>query len=123
MNKTISWFEIPALDLNRATRFYEQVLAVTLNRGDMEFSSLAVFPYDREHSTGGCLMQGPGLRPSTAGAILYLNANPSIQAVLDRVPAAGGKVVLSRTQLPAGMGAFAHFLDSEGNRIGIHADA
>jgi predicted enzyme related to lactoylglutathione lyase len=123
MNKTISWFEIPATDLNRATAFYEQILATTLNRGDMGPQSLAVFPYDREHSTGGALIIGPGFNPSTEGTIVYLNANPSLDAVLARVAPAGGKVVLPRTELPPGMGAFAHFVDTEGNRVGIHADA
>ena len=123
MNKTISWFEIPATDLNRATAFYEQILATTLNRGDMGPQSLAVFPYDREHATGGTLIVGPGFNPSTEGTIIYLNANPSLDAVLARIAAAGGKVALPRTELPPGMGAFAHIVDTEGNRVGLHADA
>ena len=123
MNKTISWFEIPAIDLNRASAFYEQILATTLNRGDMGSQSLAVFPYDREHSTGGTLITGPGVKPSAEGAVVYLNANPSLDAVLARVLPAGGKVVLPRTELPPGMGAYAHFVDTEGNRVGLHADA
>ena len=123
MNKTISWFEIPATDLNRATAFYEQILATTLNRGDMGSQSLAVFPYDREHSTGGTLIVGPGFSPSTEGTVIYLNANPSLDAVLARIAAAGGKVALPRTELPPGMGAFAHIVDTEGNRVGLHADA
>ena len=123
MNKIISWFEIPALDLNRASAFYEQILAVTLNRGDMGPTSLAVFPYDRDHATGGTLLVGPGFNPSADGSVVYLNANPSLDAVLARVVPAGGEILLPRTELPPGMGAFAHFLDTEGNRVGIHADA
>ena len=123
MNKLISWFEIPALDLNRACAFYENILAVTLNRGDMGPASLAVFPYDRDHATGGTLITGPGFKPSAEGAVVYLNANPSLDAVLARVSKAGGKVVLPRTELPPGMGAYAHFVDTEGNRVGLHADA
>jgi hypothetical protein len=123
MNRLISWFEIPALDLNRATAFYEQILALTLNRGDMGPQSLAVFPYDRDHATGGTLIIGPGFNPSTEGTIIYLNANPSLDAVLARIEPAGGSIALPRTELPPGMGAFAHFLDTEGNRVGLHADA
>jgi uncharacterized protein len=123
MKRIISWFEIPAIDLNRATAFYEQILATTLNRSDMGPTSLAVFPYDRDHATGGTLITGPGFKPSTEGAVVYLNANPSLDAVLARVAPAGGKIVLPRTELPPGMGAFAHFVDTEGNRVGIHADA
>ncbi|MGD0893058.1 MAG: VOC family protein [Terracidiphilus sp.] len=123
MNKPISWFEIPALDLNRASAFYEKILAVTLNRGDMGPSSLAVFPYDRDNATGGCLMTGPGLKPSANGAIVYLNAGPSLDATLARIEPAGGAIALPRTELPPGMGAFAQILDTEGNRVGLHAYA
>ena len=123
MTKTISWFEIPSTDLDRASAFYEQILALTLNRVVMAPHALAVFPYDREHATGGTLITGPGFAPSTDGAIVYLNANPSLDTVLSRVEAAGGKVALPRTELPPGMGAFAQFIDTEGNRVGIHADA
>ena len=123
MNKTISWFEIPALDLNRASAFYEKILAVTLNRGDMGPTSLAVFPYDRDHATGGTLITGPSYKPSADGAVVYLNAGESLDTVLARIAPAGGTVVLPRTELPPGMGAFAHFLDTEGNRIGLHANA
>lgn len=123
MNKTISWFEIPALDLNRATAFYEQILAVTLNRGDMGPTSLAVFPYDRDQATGGTLIIGPGFNPSTEGTIIYLNAGDSLDQVLPRIEPAGGAVLLPRTELPANMGAFAHFRDTEGNRVGLYATA
>lgn len=123
MKKTINWFEIPALDLNRASAFYEYILAVTLNRGEMSGTSLAVFPYDRDHATGGTLITGPGFKPSAEGAVVYLNAGPSLDAVLARIAPAGGAVVLPRTDLPPGMGAYAHILDTEGNRVGLHAYA
>lgn len=121
MNKPISWFEIPALDLNRASAFYEQLLAVTLNRVDMGGASNAVFPYDRDQATGGCLIKGPGHKPSAEGAIVYLNAGPSLDAALARVAPAGGSIALPRTELPPGMGAFAQILDTEGNRVGLHS--
>jgi predicted enzyme related to lactoylglutathione lyase len=123
MNTIINWFEILATDLNRAVAFYEQILALTLNRGDMGPQSLAVFPYDRDHATGGTLITGPGFKPSTDGAVVYLHATGSLDAVLARIVPAGGKILQPRTELPPGMGAYAHFLDSEGNRVGLHAYA
>lgn len=123
MNKTISWFEIPAIDLNRAATFYERILALTLTRGEMGSTSLAVFPYDRQHATGGTLIYGSGLLPSADGAVVYLNAGESLDAVLARIKQAGGAILLPRTELPTGMGAFAHFADTEGNRVGLHAYA
>jgi hypothetical protein len=83
--------------------------------------SLAVFPYDRDHATGGTLITAPGFRPSAEGTIIYLNAGDSLDEVLERVPAAGGSIALAKTALPEGMGAYAHILDTEGNRVGLHA--
>jgi uncharacterized protein len=115
----LTWFEIPATDLSRAVRFYETVLAVTLKLDAMGPSQLAIFPYDKP-AGGGCLTAGPGAQPSAAGVMIYLNAAPSLDAALSRVTAAGGEVVVPRTELPPGLGAFARVRDTEGNLVGLH---
>jgi predicted enzyme related to lactoylglutathione lyase len=115
------WFEIPAVEWSRAIRFYETVFAVQLTTATMGGMQLAVFPYRNESGTTGCLAAGPHLKPSADGPIVYLNADPSLDAVLSRVAEAGGTLVVPRTELLGDMGCFACFLDSEGNRVGIHA--
>jgi predicted enzyme related to lactoylglutathione lyase len=37
------------------------------------------------------------------------------------VQGAGGEIALPKTALPPGLGFFAHIIDSEGNRVGLHA--
>ena len=123
MNKLISWFEIPALDLNRATAFYERILAATLTRTDMGPASLGVFPYNRDSATGGCVMTIPGFKPSLEGSVVYLDAGNSLDTVLGRIVPAGGAVLLPRTELPGNMGVYAQFRDTEGNRVGLYATA
>jgi uncharacterized protein len=118
----LNWFEIPVADLPRATQFYEAVLGKTLRQESMGPAQMAVFTYDQE-GVGGCLYKAPGVLPSDQGAIVYLDANPSIDAVLQRVRAQNGDVTLAKTALPPGMGYFAHIIDSEGNRVGLHAMA
>jgi hypothetical protein len=118
----VVWFEIPATDFNRATRFYEQIFATSLRVGDMEPQKLAVFPYEAP-AISGCVIAGQGYVPGGAGGVIYLNADPTLSSVVDRVAAAGGKVLVPRVELPEGMGVFAHILDTEGNRIGLHANA
>ena len=59
--------------------------------------------------------------PAASGTTVYLDASPSLDAALTRATAAGGRVVLPRTELPEGMGCFAHIIDTEGNRVGLHA--
>lgn len=116
----ITWFEIPARDLDRAQRFYETVLAKTLRREAMGDAQLAVFPY-ADDGVSGCVMAAPGQAPATQGTLVYLDAAPSLDAALERAAAAGARIVTPKTPLPPGMGCFAHIEDCEGNRVGLHA--
>lgn len=121
-HNAVNWFEIPVFDLDRAQRFYEILFATPLLRDRRDGKGgLAVFPYEK-YGVGGCLRRtADGPKPSPDGATVYLNAVPTLEAVLARVEAAGGHIALSRTELPGGMGCFAHVIDSEGNRVGLHA--
>jgi uncharacterized protein len=120
---SLSWFEIPVRDMDRAEAFYGQVCNQPLRREPMGESTLAVFPKS-EDGVGGCLYASPQApQPTTEGTLVYLNAEPSLDAALARVEKAGGRISLPRTALPEGMGFFAHFIDCEGNRVGLHAMA
>jgi predicted enzyme related to lactoylglutathione lyase len=121
--QAIHWFEIPVRDLDRAQRFYETLFHRPLRREAMgPETTLAVFEYESGTGVGGCLYAGPHApTPSTNGTVVYLSAEPSLNAVLARLPEAGGKLLVPRTELPEGMGAFAQIEDCEGNRVGLHA--
>lgn len=117
----LTWFEIPVSKLDRAQAFYETVLAKPLQREAMGPVTLAVFPYQRP-GVGGCLQAGPGVPAATReGTVVYLDASPSLDEAIERARSAGAQVLTPRTALPPGMGFFAHVLDSEGNRVGLHA--
>jgi predicted enzyme related to lactoylglutathione lyase len=124
MKNAIDWFAIPATDMDRAVQFYETVLSVKLMRTEAENMKFAVFPHDRnsgEH-VGGALVQIPQIRPSDAGTLVYLHAGEDLTASLSRVPAAGGKVLMPKTQMGDRTNGFiAQFIDSEGNRVGLHS--
>jgi uncharacterized protein len=120
-NHAVNWFEIPVVEQGRAQAFYERLLDVKLDWQSMGGQTLAVFPYDAG-AVGGCLVAaGQGMAPSTAGSLVYLNAKPSLDAVLARVGPAGGRITTPKVQLPGDLGVFAHVTDTEGNRIGLHA--
>ena len=113
----VTWFEIPAADLDRAAKFYSDVLGVPMKVEQFGSERLSVFPHQKP-SVGGCVTRG---EPSAAGVVLYVNASPSLDAALNRVSAAGGEVVVPRTALPPGMGFYAKIRDTEGNVVGLHA--
>ncbi len=114
------WFEIPVADLDRAAGFYETLLGAPLPRENFGMP-IALFPRRAADAGTGCLAQDPAMTPSTAGSIVYLNVDPSLDAALARVSNAGGHIVQPRTALPAGMGFFAKIEDTEGNHVGLHA--
>jgi predicted enzyme related to lactoylglutathione lyase len=127
---SVNWFEIPVNDMARAERFYSAVLAATFAPNcatSQQIQAMSTFVCkesacnDSPDSVTGCLIQGEGYAPATAGSMVYLNAAPSIDAALMRVRDAGGEVALPKTALPPGLGFFAHIIDSEGNRVGLHA--
>jgi uncharacterized protein len=117
----LSWFEIPALDLERAQAFYEALLGAPMRRENIGPNTLAVFAYG-ETGVGGCVMVGPQVpAPRIDGSLIFLNAGPSLDAVLARVHVVGGRITTPKVTLPGDMGVFAHITDSEGNRVGLHA--
>ena len=114
------WFEIPSSDFERAVKFYEAVFQVTLRREKIG-GDLAVFPGDESTVTGAIVSQA-GYVPAANGAVVYLSAGNDLNPMLARVVAEGGKVVEPKTALPPGMGHYAHFMDCEGNRVGLHSE-
>ncbi|MDP9929267.1 VOC family protein [Variovorax paradoxus] len=121
MQNAISWFEIPVADMDRAQAFYETVLGRKLRRESFGSETLAVFPYEKP-AAGGALQAGANASARAGSGIrIYLDCMPSIDAVLERVEAAGGQIVAPKSALPPGMGFIAHLRDTEGNEVGLHA--
>lgn len=119
----ISWFEIPATDIDRAQKFYETIFEIKMQPLDMPQLQMRLFPITDPMNIGGAICQHAEFyQPSAqAGPLVYLNGNPDLQIVLDRVEAAGGQVLVPKTQISPEHGYMAVFLDSEGNRIALHS--
>lgn len=119
MKNSINWFEIPALDFERAKKFYETVLDTKI--GEMHFPDgrYGIIAHDME-SVGGGLVQAEGYEPSNKGTIVYLNGGEDLTEPLSRVESAGGKIILPKTSI-GGNGFMAHFIDTEGNKIALHS--
>jgi predicted enzyme related to lactoylglutathione lyase len=124
MKHAISWFEIPATDIDRAQQFYEAVFQVKLTNMDFDNMKMRAFPLDDPmDGVGGTIIDTGGFhKPSaTEGPLLYLNGNPDVQIFLDRAQAAGATVMVPKTKIGEDYGYMAIILDSEGNRIAFHS--
>ena len=122
---SLNWFEIPATDISRAQKFYETVFDLKMEpMPEMMGMKMTGFPAEMGNGkANGALAQSPQHKPATDGVVIYLNANPAIQPVVDRVEAAGGQVVMPATDISPEIGKMAFIIDTEGNKIGIHAQA
>lgn len=123
MKNAISWFEIPTTDINRAQKFYETILGITLSPLDLPQIKMRMFPLDDPmNGVGGALVDSGGFHKASAtdGPLIYLNGNPDVQLILDKVEAAGGKIVVPKTTISEEYGDMAVIFDTEGNRIAFH---
>ena len=124
MNNAISWFEIPATNLDRAQKFYEAIFGISMMPMDLPNIKMRMFPLDDPmNGIGGAVVDSGGFhKPSaTEGTLVYLNGNPDVQLILDKVISAGGTIMVPKTEISPEYGYMAVIIDTEGNRIGLHA--
>jgi len=128
MDNVIVWADIPVIDLDRACRFYSAVLQIEVK--PVEGMDGIALPGGGE---GGDLqeMQGPmpvgfdlarsdNNKPSAQGCTIYLNSHGDPEGMIQRAVDAGGQLLMPVADMGEMVGSVGFFLDSEGNRIGVH---
>lgn len=116
----VQWFEIPALDLDRAFAFYHTILDAHVRKGTFGNGDLILFdvPFNTGEAVGGSIVVRPDLKPTTDGPIIYLNAFGPLSQAVNKVTDAGGTVINPLIDLGK-FGFAALIIDSEGNKIGL----
>ncbi|MCL4109114.1 UNVERIFIED_CONTAM: hypothetical protein GTU68_031026 [Idotea baltica] len=120
MKSFISIFEIPATEISRAVEFYQAILDIEIEAIDMPGMQMGLFPSEGQ-MIFGVIVQGEDSQPSANGVTIYLNGGDDLQIVLDKVEKNGGKIIVPKTLHADESGYFALFLDTEGNKMGLHS--
>ncbi|RJG07804.1 VOC family protein [Noviherbaspirillum cavernae] len=120
MQTKINWFEIPSRDFSRAVSFYESIFDCKLKIEETGGPRMGIFTTLDEDSVG-CVIHGEHFAPSAHGPVLYLDATGSLDAILARIEPAGGHIAMEKMELPRNLGFIANFIDTEGNRLALHA--
>ena len=119
---SLNWFDIPVSDMGRAKHFYQVLFSMHMHDGNMPGSEMALFPYEPgSGKASGALVKSDFHTPNAEGVVIYLNANPNMDPVLEKIEPMGGKIVMGKTEISPEIGFMAFFIDTEGNRIGLHS--
>jgi hypothetical protein len=92
-----------------------------------------------QFSMTGALVEDKELKAVHQGTVLYFSISEGMSSVLERVQLCGGTVVqgkrlirnemedgrylIPKTLIDGNVGYYAHFCDTEGNRIGIYSNS
>jgi uncharacterized protein len=120
MKNLISIVEIPTIEFPRAVTFYQAILNTTIEEVDMGEVLMGLFPGDGE-TVSVALIKGSQYKTSADGSLVYFNAGDDLQIVLNKIKANGGKILVPKTDIGSGMGFYALFIDTEGNKLGLHS--
>lgn len=117
----VGWFEIYVQDMERAKRFYEAVLRITLQKLESPGPhEMWAFPMGMDApGAAGALIRMPGVPSGGGGTMVYFSCADCAQEAA-RVLQAGGRVENPKTSIGE-YGFIAHASDTEGNMFGLHS--
>lgn len=61
------------------------------------------------------------IKTSGDGTIVYLDAGDDLQKVADKIEANSGNVIMPKSAIAPEKGFYAMFIDTEGNKLGLHS--
>jgi len=123
MSKLVSFFEIPAVNFERAVSFYQSVLGLSLTVYECEQEKMAFFP-EEDGQCPGAISWSSEIRfaPSSDGVLIHLHCE-HMEETLKRIEEQKGEILQPKTKIEAERrGYFALFMDCEGNRLGLYSD-
>jgi uncharacterized protein len=122
MKNPVGWFEIPVTDLDRAEKFYNELLGFEFDRQDPKPNGITMSFFPMEMDALGCpgtLVLGPNFVPSQEGSLVYFST-ANVEETVKKAESLGSKTLLPKTDIGE-HGFIAWLEDSEGNRIAIHS--
>ncbi len=121
MRNPVNWFEIATIDLERAKEFYAKVFNAEFDFVPMPDSPMYMFKGDPNAPNAmGALVKSADNIPSKEGTLLYFQCD-DLAVEEARVVANGGTVTMPKSSIGE-FGFIGQFIDTEGNKIGLHSD-
>jgi predicted enzyme related to lactoylglutathione lyase len=122
MNRPVH-FEIPADDLVRAKKFYEEVFGWKFkkwgeNSGNMEYWLIETGPKEEMGINGGLMKRVKPVSGEGAAGYFCTMDIKDLEEIVEKVKKAGGKIASDRMDIPK-VGSMYYCTDTEMNKFGI----
>ena len=117
---SVGWFEIYVDDMERAKKFYETVMGVTLEKLQVDEANMWRFPGDPDGAgSSGALIHMDGFKAGGNSTLVYFSCE-DCATEQSRTEAAGGKIFKEKFSIGP-YGFISLVTDTEGNMIGLHS--
>ncbi len=137
-HSSIDWIQIPTKNLKRAASFYENVFEASFFFENLNGIPHAIF---KEGENGKKLVNGALIELSSgeitgSGPVLFFDATGDFETIMALIEENSGKIthaktliisresedsyVIPNTYIDNKPGYYAHFIDSEGNKMGLY---
>lgn len=121
MTNPVNWFEIATIDLERAKKFYTEVFKREFTYIEVGETKMHMFnSIPDQNGSGGALVHDKENTPSADGVMIYFTCE-DVSVEADRIESAGGKLLFPKMSIGE-FGFISQFIDTEGNRIGLHSN-
>ena len=126
MDHTIVHFEIPADDIEKIKKFYQELFGWTMNKypGPTTYYMVGTVPVNektmmpiRPGVNGGLYEKKNASSPELAIPLNYISVE-SVEEYSKKIQALGGKILVPKMEIPT-IGWWALAVDPEGNHFGI----
>lgn len=115
------WVEIPTRDLERAKAFFNKAFGYEFEDFTMGDEKMAFFPFDHSKpGATGALVCNEHYQPSNKSTVVYFEVD-DVDPVLSAIATAGGEVLREKMSIGE-YGYVGIFIDTEGNRLGLHSN-
>lgn len=115
---TVTHFDIPVDNPDRAQQFYEKVFGWNMKKVTNPATETDLWMCETEDEFGNNgITGGMMIRQALSSVTNYISV-PSIDEYKSKVEQAGGKITVPKTEI-TNVGLFAMFLDTEGNLFGL----
>ncbi|PCJ27675.1 MAG: hypothetical protein COA97_03390 [Flavobacteriales bacterium] len=134
----IQWIQIPAKNLNRAASFYENVFDASFFFEKLNEIPHAIFKENKgkEEFVHGAIIEIKNWKNIGCGPVLFFDATGDFETIMDLIKENGGEIThektlirskesgssftIPNTYIDNKPGYYAHFRDSEGNKMGLY---